>query len=463
MFHSGDDIGAIVADIGSSSSRIGFAGDDMPRAYLPSVVGSVKDENETIGKSLHFDLSSYRKGMVIEHPIIDGVISDWDLTEKLIEHSMKNYLNIELQDRPLLMAEKPYNSPESRHKSCELMLEKFGCSAFFLSKDAVLSCYAAGKTSGLVVDCGASGTVVAPVLDGWIDAKGITRSVVGGRCLDAYTRDVVEYQQLQKRISTAQATGLPIPTETIPLIPRYRFNRNAMAVGEGETAAFEAVITENKTLKDVHMSYDSLMNLELGREIKETVCKMAENTLDDNDPRFANIPQTSYELPDGTIIDTGIERFQVPELLIDPTSFHMKLKEKQQFQHPELTKLYSTVVRVPDALYGNWDGIPALVSDSVIRSDPEVQTNLLANMILTGGGSCFENMAERIKLEVERKVHASAPGWKIRIMSVSPAERPVCAWLGGSIVASLGSFHQLFVSRAEYEEFGTSIIDRKCP
>jgi hypothetical protein len=37
MFHSGDDINAIVADIGSYSCRIGYAGDDTPRANFPTV------------------------------------------------------------------------------------------------------------------------------------------------------------------------------------------------------------------------------------------------------------------------------------------------------------------------------------------------------------------------------------------------------------------------------------------
>jgi actin-related protein len=36
-FNSGDNVGAIVADIGSFASRIGFAGDDMPKAYFSSV------------------------------------------------------------------------------------------------------------------------------------------------------------------------------------------------------------------------------------------------------------------------------------------------------------------------------------------------------------------------------------------------------------------------------------------
>lgn len=38
MYHSGDDVGAIVADIGSFSTRIGHAGNDVPAAYFPSVI-----------------------------------------------------------------------------------------------------------------------------------------------------------------------------------------------------------------------------------------------------------------------------------------------------------------------------------------------------------------------------------------------------------------------------------------
>ena len=37
MYHSGDDLNAIVADIGSYSTRIGYAGEDAPKAYIPTV------------------------------------------------------------------------------------------------------------------------------------------------------------------------------------------------------------------------------------------------------------------------------------------------------------------------------------------------------------------------------------------------------------------------------------------
>ena len=69
---------------------------------------------------------------------------------------------------------------------CETMFEKYSTPALFLSKDAVLAAYACGKTGGLVIDVGASGTVVTPVQDGWVETKGMSRSLAGGRLIDAH-------------------------------------------------------------------------------------------------------------------------------------------------------------------------------------------------------------------------------------------------------------------------------------
>jgi len=52
---------------------------------------------------------------------------------------------------------------------------------------------------------------------------------------------------------------------------------------------------------------------------------------------------------------------------------------------------------------------------------------------------------------------------KVKMFSNNNTERPITSWLGGSIVASLGSFHEIWVSKQEYEEYGGNIIDRKCP
>lgn len=71
---------------------------------------------------------------------------------------------------------------------------------------------------------------------------------------------------------------------------------------------------------------------------------------------------------------------------------------------------------------------------------------LMGNVVLAGGGSLFAGLGERLNNELVRnfphvKIHA--PG--------NPAERRYGSWLGGSILASLGTFHQLWISREEWQ------------
>jgi len=164
-----------------------------------------------------FDLNKVQQNMGVESPIRDGLVTDWDLLEKLWEHSIVKYCgrsDYSLKDTPVLVGEKPYTPAASRHRygiyisiiastnrtsptfnelyrMCETMFEKYSVPAFFLSKDAVLASYACGKTGGLVIDVGASGTVVTPVQDGWVDTKGMCRTAAGGRLIDAHIRNSV--------------------------------------------------------------------------------------------------------------------------------------------------------------------------------------------------------------------------------------------------------------------------------
>lgn len=84
-----------------------------------------------------------------------GLVSDWDVLEKLFEYAQKNYLKVEFNETPIVIAEKPYNTPKLRHRLCESMFERHRVPAVFLVKDAVLACYACGKTTGMAVDIGA--------------------------------------------------------------------------------------------------------------------------------------------------------------------------------------------------------------------------------------------------------------------------------------------------------------------
>lgn len=311
------------------------------------------------------------------------------------------------------------------------MFEKYSTAALFLSKDAVLSCYACGKTSGLSIDAGASGTVISPVIDGWVDTKAVNRFAVGGTLLDSHVSGV-----LLRRQGIAD------------IVPPFCIRKHV----DGSSLVVRAV--ERLDLKSIHPSYAAWANLEVGRDFKESVCRMADSPLVETDPRFANLPLVPYELPDGTIVDVGVERFVLPELYMDPSSLDL--------DNPDLVNYVGSSSALP--VQPLWsEGLPALVRDSVIRSESDSQAMLLANMVLSGGSSGLEGLSDRVKAEVERLVHQSAPGWRVRLTAPAAAERSLCPWLGGSILGSLGGWHELWVSRAEYEEFGPAIVHRKCP
>ena len=111
--------------------------------------------------------------------------------------------------------------------------------------------------------------------------------------------------------------------------------------------------------------------------------------------------------------------------------------------------------------------IPNMVSDAAFRCDRDQQASLLGNVVLVGGGACLgptdQAMPEGLKERVEAIIHQHTPGWRVKVLSPNVPERAVASWLGGSILGSLGTFHDMWVSRKEYEEWGTAIVNRKCP
>ena len=79
--------------------------------------------------------------------------------------------------------------------------------------------------------------------------------------------------------------------------------------------------------------------------------------------------------------------------------------------------------------------------------------------MLTGGGSLLDKLAERLHTDLT----ALYPNPRVRIhVSSSSTDRKYGAWIGGSVLASLGTFHQMWVSRKEFEEHGAGIVEKRC-
>jgi hypothetical protein len=161
----------------------------------------------------------------------------------------------------------------------------------------------------------------------------------------------------------------------------------------------------------------------------------------------------AYELPDGTLIDLGSQvgkdLCRIPELLFsDLLPFQSGGGDGSTRPLP-----YSTLSSM---------SLPRLVHASLSAvGDVDARRELASNILVTGGSSLFPNLEQRLSYEVPRLVSSA---YKTRVTaSKNPVERSCAAWIGGSILTSLGSFQQLWLSKAEYEEYGAALAVQRFP
>ncbi|KAJ0398084.1 hypothetical protein P43SY_001174 [Pythium insidiosum] len=148
----------------------------------------------------------------------------------------------------------------------------------------------------------------------------------------------------------------------------------------------------------------------------------------DDAPRAVFPSIKSYELPDGNVIVIGNERFRTPEVLFQPS---MIGKEAS--------------------------GIHDCTFQTIMKCDVDIRKDLYCNIVLSGGTTMFPGIGERMTKELT----ALAPS-TMKIKVVAPPERKYSVWIGGSILSSLSTFQQMWISKAEYDESGPSIVHRKC-
>lgn len=147
-----------------------------------------------------------REGLELKSPFEDGLVSDWEAFEKLWEHAYEKCLKSVSTEHPVMFVDPSWDTKANREKLCELAFEKFGVPGFYLGRSAVLSAFAAGRSSALVLDSGAANTSIVPVHDGYIikrgnhivlnliTCKGIQKAPIGGNFVSAQVKEYLGNQ-----------------------------------------------------------------------------------------------------------------------------------------------------------------------------------------------------------------------------------------------------------------------------
>lgn len=261
----------IVCDNGTGFVKVGYAGQNFPSYIYPSMVGRpILRAEESISETVELkevmcgdEASIARQSLDIRYPVENGIVKNWDDMEHLWNYTFYEKLAIHPSENKIMLTEPPQNPVKNREMLLQTMFEKYGFAASNVSIQAMLTLYAQGLLTGVVVDTGDGVTHVVPVFDGFVPQNLIRRLDVAGRHITNYFIKLL-------------------------LLRGYAFNR---------TADFETV-----------------------RQIKEKVCYVACDI--DSERRLAE--QTTcimenYTLPDGRVIKIGRERFEAPEALFNPS------------------------------------------------------------------------------------------------------------------------------------------------
>ncbi len=167
------------------------------------------------------------------------------------------------------------------------------------------------------------------------------------------------------------------------------------------------------------------------RGIKESLCQVSPQYAEDS--RSSQVQQ--YELPDGQVITVdAATRYGIAEALFDPAAHFPQAKA-----------------------LGVESGIVDLIVDSVGKTDGDLQPDLYANIVLSGGSSMFPGLRARVAAEVRARV-----GDGVEVNVVTDSQRKYAAWIGASMFGSLGTFPQIQLGRQEYNDGGAAAIHRKC-
>lgn len=371
----------MVLDCGTHSTKAGFSGECLPRLVIPTVVGRCgtiglgeSDQEGRVGiRSHHQQQDLYhnvgekdryyvgcdalvrRSTTTLSKPVQWGRVIDWDAMHQIWRSVIHDHLNVtDPSNHPVLLTESIAEPPRTREIKTEVFFEDFNVPRFSLVTQSVLALYAAGRTSGIVVDIGAGQSSVLPFLQG--------KSLPQGMVDLGYSGDDITNHLLN-------------------------------------------------SLENLGLRSCSSVHRDLANDIKERLCSISLGNLDSS-----SIQSAHYTLPDRTVItlDKTQRTSAFQNLFTGPKSVQTSIRKSLSFL--------------------------------------EWNTRLSTDIVLSGGTTDSAGFRETLEKLIPESLPIVKSGVEARFMP----------WVGGSVLGTLETFNRMSVSREEYEEYGSGLINRRC-
>ncbi|KAM6159880.1 actin-related protein T3 [Erethizon dorsatum] len=364
----------VVLDNGSGVIKAGLAGGRGPHFVYPNIVGRAKGHSSAAQGARELwvgdQAQERRTSLSISYPVERGLITCWGDMETMWKHIYDYNLKLNPSDSPVLITEPALNPLVNRGQITEVFFEHLGVPAFYMSTQALLALFAAGFTTGLVLNSGAGLTQCVPIFEGYCLPHGVQQLHLAGL-------DLTNYLQV--------------------------------------------------LLKDHGIMLLSAADRKTVEDIKETSCYVAVN-YEEEMVKKPDCLEKVYELPDRKTIKLHEQLFRCPEALFCPCLMNV------------------------DA-----PGIDKMCFSAVMKCDTDLRKSFFSNIILAGGSTSFPGLDKRLVKDMANMVPANTP-----VQVIAPPERKLSAWMGGSILASLSAFQDMWITAAEFKEVGPNIVHQRC-
>ncbi|KAF3992296.1 hypothetical protein FT663_02353 [Candidozyma haemuli var. vulneris] len=453
---------AVVIDNGTSSTRAGFASEDLPSLVFNSGYSVDKNNKVLVGDNINS-----RPDLEVMTLVDNGIVYNYDHIVSNWEYAYENLDSgngVDAKDHPLMMTEQTWNTPKNKAAAAQIAFESLQVPLFSLLKNPLAQLYHTGRSSGLVIDVGAGVASVTPILDGVIQQKSCFHSKYAGDFASLHALRSIE----------AKLGYQPNQLDYTRLLPAKYRSENV-----------------SQSFRSYHATHNLLQNF------KETMLSVSEPPPGVTPPNayYAQQHQSPsfFQLPDRTQINysdretsTLLEALFVPHVyklpdvpIPDPAFDKANTHGISNLVLFALKNLESTMVP---------SGGDPQSSNSNARFN-EVLRQLFTNTLITGGCALLPGFSDRICGDISRTAPSVMPNYMITSsykIYISPLrnhpsgdihdlyDKKFGSWLGAANLANMlndavedenGSANialdNWFISKADYEELGEDLIVEK--